>query len=141
MPLAFQVEIITPDRTEYSGDAVSLVAPAIEGYLGVLAHHAPLLTTLGVGETRVTAADGQAIYFAVSGGFLEVADNHAILLPDAAERADRIDISRAEEARRRAEQTRQAVRSTDPDFAAAEAALIRAINRLHVAREHARAPE
>ena len=141
MPPAFEVEIITPERTEYSGDAVSLVAPAIEGYLGVLAHHAPLLTTLGVGETRVTAADGQAIYFAVSGGFLEVADNRAILLPDAAERADRIDVSRAEEARRRAEETRQAVRSTDPDFAAAEAALIRAINRLHVAREHARAPE
>lgn len=141
MPPAFDVEIITPERVEYSGDAVSLLAPAIEGYLGVLAHHAPLLTALGVGEARVTGADGQPIYFAVSGGFLEVGDNRAILLPDAAERADRIDVGRAEEARRRAEETRQKIGRTDPAFAAVEAALIRAINRLHVAREHARAPE
>jgi F-type H+-transporting ATPase subunit epsilon len=141
MPPTFDVEIVTPDRTEYSGDAVSLVAPAIEGYLGVLANHAPLLTALGVGEARVTGGDGRPTYFAVSGGFLEVADNRAILLADAAERADRIDVNRAEEARRRAEETRETVRSTDPAFATAEAALVRAINRLHVAREHGRGTE
>jgi F-type H+-transporting ATPase subunit epsilon len=141
MPTSFHVEVVTPDRTEFSGDAISLVAPGVEGYLGVLAFHAPLLTALAVGEARVTQPDGSSIYFAVSGGFLEVAYNNAILLADAAERADEIDVARAEAARRRAEEARTQHPSTDPAFAAAEAALLRALTRLRVAREHAVPPE
>jgi len=137
----FHVDVITPDRTEFSGDAISLVAPGIEGYLGVLAFHAPLLTALTVGEARVTEPDGRSIYFAVSGGFLEVAYNNAILLADTAERADEIDVARAEAARKRAEEARARHPSADPAFAVAEAALLRALTRLHVAREHAVPPE
>ncbi|UCH36704.1 MAG: F0F1 ATP synthase subunit epsilon [Armatimonadota bacterium] len=141
MPPTFRVDVITPDRTAFSGDVVGLVAPGSEGYLGVLANHAPLLTALGVGEARMTDGEGRDIHFAISGGFLEVADNRAILLADAAERADQIDVARAEAARERAEQTRGQRSPADPGYAAAEAALARAINRLRVAREHGRADE
>ena len=136
---AFQLEVITPDRTVFAGEVTSLVAPAAEGYLGVLANHAPLITSLGVGEARATAADGAEIFFAVTGGFLQVCDNRAILLADAAEHADQIDVARAEEARRRAEQERSTLTRGEPLYAAAEAALRRALNRLRVAREHGRA--
>jgi F-type H+-transporting ATPase subunit epsilon len=136
MPASFQLDVVTPDRTVFSGEVASLVAPGTEGYLGVLADHAPLLTGLAIGEARATAPDGRDIYFAVAGGFLEVADNHATLLADAAERADQIDVARAEVARERAEKARSAAARGEPQFVAAEAALHRALNRLQVAREH-----
>ena len=141
MATRFQLEVVTPDRTVFSGEVVSLVAPAAAGYLGVLANHAPLLTGLGLGEARATDAEGRDVHFAVSGGFLQVADNHAIMLADAAERADEIDIARAEAARRRAQELRAERSRSDATFAVAEAALARAVNRLRIAREHGGAPE
>jgi len=139
MPATFDIEVITPERTVFSGQVVSLVAPGAEGYLGVLAHHAALVTSLRVGEARVTDAEGRDTWFAVSGGFLEVAENRAVLLADAAEAAEQIDVARAEASRARAEEARAKHPRTDPSFAAAEAALARALNRLRVAREHGRA--
>lgn len=139
MPPSFALEVITPDRTVFSGAVVSVVAPGSEGYLGVLANHAPLITTLTIGEAHATTADGDEIYFAVNDGFFQVADNRAILLADSAERADEIDVERAEAARQRAQQERAAHRQRRDDvrFARAEAALRRALNRLHVAHTHA----
>jgi len=139
MATPFQLDVITPDRTVFSGQVVSLVAPGIAGYLGVLAHHAPLLTALGLGHGRVTDAEGREIHFAISGGFLEVGENRAILLADAAERADEIDVARAEAARRRAEDARAGRPQGDSIYAGAEAELSRALNRLHIAHEHGRA--
>lgn len=139
MPTPFQLDVITPDRAVFSGTVVSLVAPGVEGYLGILAHHAPLVTALQVGRGRVTDAEGRETYFAISGGFLEVADNRAVLLADAAERADEIDVARAEAARKRAEEARATRPREDPVFAAAEAELARALNRLRIAHEHGRA--
>jgi F-type H+-transporting ATPase subunit epsilon len=139
MPAVFDIEVITPDRTVFAGPAIGIIAPGAEGYLGVLAHHAPLLTSLRVGEARVTDAEGRDTWFAVSGGFLEVGANRAVLLADAAEAAQQIDVARAEAARARAERARARHPRTDPSFAAAEAALARALNRLRVAREHGRA--
>jgi F-type H+-transporting ATPase subunit epsilon len=141
MPAPFDVVVITPDRTVFSGQVVSLVAPGAQGYLGVLAHHAPLVTSLRVGEARVTDAEGRNTWFAVSGGFLEVAEDRAVLLADTAEAAEQIDVARAEAARARAEEARAKHARSEPAFAAAEAALVRAINRLHVAREHGRTAE
>jgi F-type H+-transporting ATPase subunit epsilon len=141
MPAAFDIEVITPERTVFSGQVVSLVAPGAEGYLGVLAHHAPLVTSLRVGEARVTDAEGRDTWLAVSGGFLEVAENRAVLLADAAEAAQQIDVARAEASRARAEEARAKHPRTDPSFAAAEAALARALNRLRVAREHGQTSE
>ena len=139
MPASFQLDVVAPDRTIFSGEVASLVAPGTEGYLGVLADHAPLLTGLAVGAARATTPDGRDIYFAVAGGFLEVADNHATLLADAAERADQIDVARAEVARKRAAEACAAAARGEPKFVAAEAALQRALNRLQVAREHGQA--
>lgn len=77
---AFKVDIITPEETYFSGEAVSLAAPGIMGYLGVLPNHAPLVTPLGKGRVELRQADGTKKVFAVEGGFLEVASNQATLL-------------------------------------------------------------
>jgi F-type H+-transporting ATPase subunit epsilon len=138
MSPSFELEVITPDRTVFAGSVTSLVAPGSEGSLGVLANHAPLITGLGIGRARATTADGEETYFAVAGGFLQVADNRATLLADAAERADQIDLARAEAARRRAEAERSTLTRGEPQFVAAEAALRRALNRLQIARDHGR---
>jgi F-type H+-transporting ATPase subunit epsilon len=77
---AFKIDIITPEETYFSGEAVSLVAPGILGYLGVLVNHAPLVTPLGVGRVDLKLADRTEKSFEIEGGFLEVAANQATLL-------------------------------------------------------------
>jgi F-type H+-transporting ATPase subunit epsilon len=77
---AFKVDIITPEEVYFSGEAVSLAAPGILGYLGVLVDHAPLVTPLGSGRVELRQADRTKKVFQVEGGFLEVASNHATLL-------------------------------------------------------------
>lgn len=133
---SFELEVITPDRLVFAGAVVSLVAPASDGYLGVLAHHAPLITAITVGEAHVDSVEHGPLYFAVSGGFLHVADNRVVLLADAAERAEEIDVERAEAARRRAEESRRALHRMEHDLAGAEVSLARALNRLRVAQRH-----
>ena len=128
---SFALEIITPEQVVFRGEVESLVAPAAEGYLGVLPRHAPLLAGLAVGEARVKSG-GEERSFAVAGGFLEVRREGVTLLPDTAEPAGRIDAARAEAARARAER-RLAERAADTNIARAEAALRKAINRLRVA--------
>ena len=109
-----------------------MVAPGIEGELGILPHHAPLLTALQPGELRIKK-DGEEESMAVTGGFLEVRRDRVIILADAAERVEEIDIERAEAARRRAEE-RLRTRGEGVDVAGAEAAMKRALMRLKVAR-------
>ena len=125
-------EIVTGERVVYAGDVDSVVTPGAAGELGVLPNHAPLLTPLLPGELRVTK-DGQEQAMAVSGGFLEVLGNTVTVLADAAEHAEEIDLERAQEAIRRAEQ-RIASREADLDLARAVAALRRAETRAVVAR-------
>jgi F-type H+-transporting ATPase subunit epsilon len=129
-------EIVTGERVVYSDEVDSLVAPGVAGELGILPHHAPLLTTLGPGELRVTK-DGQEQAMAVTGGFLEVLANTVTVLADAAERVEEIDEERAREAIRRAEE-RIASRTTDLDLERALAALRRARIRVEVARKRRR---
>jgi len=130
----FALEIVTPDRMVVSDDTVtSLVAPGSEGYLGVLANHAPLLVELKVGEVDVKRADDSESMIAVSGGFMEVGGNRAIILADTAELAAEIDVPRAEEAKRRAQERLSRRSEPEVDSARAESALVRALNRLHVA--------
>jgi len=99
----FTFRLVTPQRLLLETEVVSLQAPGSEGYLGVLAHHAPLITMLRAGRLEVRTAEGRTIRFAVTGGFLEVSRNRATVLADAAERAKEIDRSRAEAALLRAE--------------------------------------
>lgn len=99
----FTFRLVTPQRLLLETQIVSLQAPGSEGYLGVLAHHAPLITMLRPGRLTVRTIEGREIHFAVTGGFLEVSGNRATALADAAERGKEIDRSRAEAALRRAE--------------------------------------
>jgi F-type H+-transporting ATPase subunit epsilon len=99
----FIFRLVTPQKLLLETEVVSLQAPGSEGYLGVLAHHAPLITMLRPGSLEVRTAEGRTIHFAVTGGFLEVSGNRASVLADAAERAREIDRSRAEAALKRAE--------------------------------------
>jgi F-type H+-transporting ATPase subunit epsilon len=130
MPL--QVEIVTPEHTVYQEDNVRLVgAPGVMGQLGILPSHAAFVTMLEPGELRVVKESGEETVMAITHGFLEVRDDRVVLLTDTAERAEEIDVARAEEARRRA-QERLATRVADIDLARAEAALRRAVIRLKV---------
>ena len=130
MARTFHLEIVTPDRALLSEDVVSIIAPGVEGYLGVLANHAPLVTELNVGVLRIRYPDDTEENVAVSGGFMEVANNRVLVLADAAERPQDIDIQRAKEALLRA---RRRLQDPTMDRERARAALERAINRLRVA--------
>ncbi len=127
-----QFEMVTAERQLFAGEVESIVAPGAAGELGILPHHAPLLTTLSPGELRFTQG-GQEQSIAVTGGFLEVLDNRVTILADAAEQADEIVLERAEEAMQRAEE-RIARRESDMDLEQAVAALRRAQVRVAVAR-------
>ena len=125
-------EIVTAERVVYSDEVEVVVAPGIEGELGILPHHAPLLTVLQPGELRVVK-DGQEEIMAVSGGFLEVLGNTVTVLADTAEQADEINEERAQEAVRQA-QERLASHPSDLDLEQAIRALRRAQVRVNVAR-------
>ena len=130
----FKLEVITPDRMVLSDpEIVSVVAPGSEGYLGMLANHAPLMTELKIGKIDFRRSDGASDAMAISGGFLEVFENKITVLAESAELVEEIDIDRAEQAKKRAEE-RLASAAPDMDLARAQAALHRAINRLRVAR-------
>jgi F-type H+-transporting ATPase subunit epsilon len=130
------VTIVTAQRTVFEGEAEMVNAPGSEGQLGILPRHAPLLTTLAVGELRVRQ-HGTDESFYVGGGFLEVNANAVTVLADDAERAASIDEAHAQEARRRA-QALLAERGTDVDQATLAAELERAVGRIRVAELHRR---
>ncbi len=131
-----RLDIVTAERAVYSEEVDIVVAPGVEGELGILPHHAPLMTTLRVGELRVRKG-GEEFSMAVSGGFLEVRPDRIIVLADAAERAEEIDLARAEEAKRRArEQLSQ--RPSGVDMAQSEAALRRSLVRIKVGERRRR---
>lgn len=127
-----QLDIITAEKVAYSGEVEALLAPGIEGELGILPHHAPLMTMLQPGELMVRK-DGQETFLAVTGGFLEVMENRVSILADAAERSEDIDEERAQAAVKSA-QERIAMKSADLDLEQAMAQLRRATVRLTVAR-------
>ena len=127
-----QLEIITAERVVYSDEVEAVLAPGIEGDLGILPHHVALMTVLRSGELMIRK-DGEESYLAVTGGFLEVRDNKVSILADAAERSEEIDEKRAQEAVERAEE-RIRMRSADVNLENALAQLRRAQVRVVVAR-------
>lgn len=128
----FKLEIVTPEKVLLSQDVVSLVAPSVKGSLGILAHHAPLMTELAIGEIDVRDAAGNLTIYATSGGFMEVSENTVRILADTAENAADIDVERAREALKRA-QDRIRDHKDDTDLTRAEGSVKRALNRLHIA--------
>ena len=132
----FKLEIVTAERIVFSADVNGVVAWGIEGQLGILPHHAPLMTMLQSGDLLIRKGNEEE-YLAISGGFLEVRPDKVIILADACERAEEIDMARAEEAKKRAEEVLKAMPS-QVDNAAAEAALRRSLIRLKVAEKRRR---
>ena len=128
-----KLDIVTAERIVYSEEVDEVIAPGVEGQLGILPHHAPLMTILQSGELVVKRGNEEDI-MAISGGFLEVRPDRVIILADSAERAEEIDMERAEAARKRAEQ-RMAEKPPDLDTARVEASLRRAVARLAVAEK------
>ncbi len=92
----FRLSIVTPEKIVFDGEVASLIVPGVEGYLGVLSHHAPLITALQTGKIEFRDAGDKLHIFAVSGGFIEVSHNTATLLADTAEHSDEIDVQRAQ---------------------------------------------
>ncbi len=125
MASTLTVEVVTNERIVLSENDVEMVsAPGSEGMLGILPNHAPLVTTLSAGELRIKKG-GSEQSMVVFGGFMEVLPDKVIVLADVAEKVDEIDVVRAEEARKRAEEA--IARGGDrTDLAAAEARLSRA---------------
>ena len=125
-----KLDVVTAERVVFSDDVDVVIAPGIEGQLGILPHHAPLMTMLKPGELLVRK-DGEEFSLVITGGFLEVRPDRVIVLADAAERVEEIDVARAEEARRRA-QERLMERIPEVEAVRAQAALLRALARIEV---------
>ncbi len=128
-----RLDIVTAERAVYSDDVDMVIAPGVEGQLGILPHHTPLMTMLQPGEL-IAKKGSDEFSLVVSGGFLEVRPDRVIILADTAEKTEEIDIARAEEAKRRAEQHLAEKYVPGVDAARVEAALRRSLIRLRVAR-------
>ena len=126
------LEITTAERQVYGEEVDMLIAPGIDGQLGILPRHAPLMTILQPGELTIRKG-GADTYFAVTGGFMEVLGNRVTILADACEHSEEINEERAQEAMRRA-QERIAGRPTDMQMERAMASLRRAQVRLDTVR-------
>lgn len=134
MARTFHLEIIATDRVFFSGEAEHLVITAIDGLIGILPGHEPLVTSLPTGELKYLV-DGQWRYAAISEGFIQVMPDSSIILADTCELPEEIDIKRAEEAKARAEEMLRQKQSIK-EYYETQAALNRAINRLKISNKH-----
>jgi F-type H+-transporting ATPase subunit epsilon len=134
------LEIVTPERLAYEDDVDLVVVPGIEGELGILPHHAPLITTLGVGELRIRKG-GAEESFAIVGGFLQVRPDKVVVMAETADLASDIDLEKAQQARREAERALESAANEPADLASARAQLQQALLRIRVAeRRHREGP-
>lgn len=125
------LEIVTPDRLVFAEKVDEVILPGTEGYLGVLPGHAPLLTRLDTGRIayRTGARTG---YLAVSGGFVEVLRDRVSVLAEICERAEEIDVDRAREEKRRAEELLKRVDPSDAAFREAQVSFRKALIRMEL---------
>ena len=126
MPL--QVEVVSPERILYSGEADMVTARTTEGEIAFLPGHAPFIGALGVARVKIVQTGGGEEVAAVHGGFVEVRNDRVIVLSDVAELASQIDVERAREAQQRAEERMRAEQDAE-----AEGALARAVLRIDIA--------
>jgi F-type H+-transporting ATPase subunit epsilon len=135
MPL--QLDIVTPEKLAYSDEVDAVVLPGSEGELGVLPHHAPLISTLGAGELRLRKG-GAEESFAIVGGFLQVLPDKVVVMAETADMASEIDLEKAAEARRDAERALETGYNEGIDLSAARASLQTALLRERVAQRRHR---
>ncbi len=134
------LEIVTPERLAYSDEVDAVVLPGSEGEMGVLPHHAPLVSTLGVGELRIRKG-GAEESFAIVGGFVQVRPDRVVVMAETADMSSEIDLEKAQEARREAERALESGYHEAADLSAARAALQQALLRIRVAeRRHREGP-
>lgn len=126
------LEVVTPEQILFKDEVQFLVAPAVEGELGIMRNHAPMVAALKIGVLRYKGPTGEQKRMALSGGFIEVIDNTARILAETAEHGDEIDILRAKSSKERAEK-RLAERDENLNFTRAQMSLQRAIARLKAA--------
>jgi len=135
--MGIQLEIVTPERLAYSDTVDIVMLPGSEGELGVLPHHTPLVSMLGVGELRVRK-EGVEESFAIVGGFVQVRPDKVVVMAETADLASEIDLERAQEARREAERALETGYHEGADLAAARASLQQALLRIRVAERRRR---
>jgi F-type H+-transporting ATPase subunit epsilon len=138
MPI--QLEIVTPERLVYEDEVDSVNVPGVEGELGILPHHAALVSMLGYGELRIRKG-GAEESFAIVGGFVQVRPDKVVVMAETADLASDIDLERAQEARREAERALESGFKEGADLSAARAQLQQALLRIRVAeRRHREGP-
>lgn len=136
--MTIRCEIVSQDRTVFQGDVDIVVLPGVAGEMGILPHHAPVLAILKYGVIKVRQ-NGKEQLFAVAGGMAEVQPDVVTILADAAENVEDIDITRAQAAKKRAEDALANLKPEDHDaYLRMEAALRRSNLRLEVARRYRR---
>ncbi len=133
-----KLEIVTAERQVYSEEVTTIIAEGIDGQMTILPKHAPLITMLAPGALTIRK-DGDEIIMAISGGFLEVRPEKVIILADACERSDEIDVDRAMAAKQRAEERLKDI-SQQIDSSRAEASLRRSLARIRVAERRRKTP-
>jgi len=137
LPESIELVVVTPERQLLRETVVEVTLLGADGCLGILPGHAPLITELGIGEMSYRAKGASAVaHIAILSGFAEVLGDRVTVLAEMAERPEEIDVARAEEAKKRAEQ-RLAAAADDPDvdWSRAEIALQRSLIRIQVARK------
>jgi F-type H+-transporting ATPase subunit epsilon len=134
MAKTFHLEIISTDRLFFSGEVEHLVITAIDGLIGIMAGHEPLVTSLPTGELKYLV-NGEWKYAAISEGFIQVMPDASIILADTCELPEEIDIKRAQEAKERAEELLRQKQSIK-EYYETQAALNRAMNRLKISQKH-----
>jgi len=135
MPL--QLEIVTPERMAYQDEVDMVLVPGVEGELGILPHHAPLVSLLGVGELKIRKG-GDEESFAIVGGFLQVRPDKVVVMAETAEIGTEIDLDRAKRARAEAEKALEGGYVEGADLSVARAELQRALLRIRVAESRRR---
>jgi F-type H+-transporting ATPase subunit epsilon len=132
LPTSITLEIVTPDRALVTEQVDEVQLPGAEGYFGVLPGHAPLLASLQVGELWYRKGQ-EKHYLAIAFGFVEVLPDRVTVLANIAERAEDIDLARAEKAKVRAQERVAGPRTSDIDFERARIAMMKSLIRLQVA--------
>ncbi len=139
--MTIKLKITTPEGITYENDVFQATIPTTSGEITILPNHIPLVSVLKTGELRVKDKAGEQV-IAVAGGFIEMrGNNELIILADNAERAEHIDLERAESARKRAEeQMKQAKAGEDIDYARLQAVIDREMNRIKVGKKYKKLP-
>ncbi|MFN8629602.1 MAG: F0F1 ATP synthase subunit epsilon [Chloroflexota bacterium] len=135
--MTLHLEIVTPERLAYSDDVDMVLVPGIEGELGILPHHTPLVSLLGLGELKIRK-DGQEESFAIAGGFLQVRPDKVVVMAETASMASEIDLEKAQEARKEAQRALESGFHEGSDLSAARAALQQSLLQIRVAERHRR---